>query len=86
MILVLILPIVRPIRAGYSSISLYVVVEVVLLFVAPRFGGDAWLAPIGWGIIAVLAAIADVGADLRRALEARATPAQTPRSSDAEAR
>lgn len=69
----LLLPLVRPLKAGYGAVSFYVLVEIIMIFVAPQFGGTAWLAPVGWGIIAVLATLADIGADLRRALEKKAT-------------
>ena len=85
-LLLILLPVVRAIKAGYGAIALFVIVEMGLVIMASMVGRDAWIFPVGWGFVAILAAIADVGADLRRALEARAGPAQALRSSDAETR
>lgn len=69
--------VVRAFRAGYAGIALSIVVEVILVVLAARHGSEAWIIAIGWGVIALLAALADVGSDLRRTLEAaRAQPSR----------
>ena len=76
-LLSLLMPVVRPLMAGYGAVSFYVLVEIVMAFMAAQFGGTAWLAPVGWGIVAILATLADIGADLRRAIRTAAMPAPT---------
>ena len=60
---------VRANRAGYGSIALSIVIEFVLVAVAARGTAEAWVLPICWGFVAILAALAEIGADLRRTLE-----------------
>lgn len=62
---------VKAIRAGYGMIALSIVIEFALVAVAARGTTEAWVLPICWGFVAILAALADVGADLRRSLERR---------------
>jgi hypothetical protein len=56
-------------RAGYGLIALSIVIEFVLVAVAARGTAEAWVLPVCWGFVAILAALAEIGADLRRTLE-----------------
>lgn len=66
--------IVSALRAGYGMIALSIVIEFVLVGVAARGTAEAWVLPICWGFVAILGALADVGADLRRSLEKKPAP------------
>lgn len=68
-LLLILLPVVRAIQAGYGAIALFVVVEMGLVIMTVMVGRDAWIFPVGWGFAALLSAVAIVGADLRRAIE-----------------
>lgn len=65
---------VKALRAGYGVIALSIVIEFVLVVVAARGTMEAWVLPICWGFVAVLAAFAEIGADLRRTLEKKPAP------------
>ena len=73
-LLLVLLPVVRAIQAGYGAIALFVVVEMGLVAMYVMIGRDTWIFSVGWGFAAVLSAIAIIGADLRRALEKGAPP------------
>lgn len=72
-VLLVLLPIVRAIRAGYGSIALFVIVEMGLVVMAAMVGRDTWIFPVGWGFVSLLAALADIGADLRHSMKIQAT-------------
>ena len=65
---------VKALRAGYGMIALSIVIEFALVAVAARGTTEAWVLPICWGFVAILGALADVGADLRHSLEKKPAP------------